>query len=168
MKLVSPRVADKDRIIKCVDLLVNDNQNFPFDVNIIRNNFDKFVKINKDNANGVNLPEGWVPGEIFMIKVNDEYIGRIALRYKLNENLELYGGHIGYGICPKFKSKGHATKALELALNIYRKRGDKKVLITCDDDNVGSKKVILNNGGVLDNTIEYYEGMKTCRYWILL
>jgi predicted acetyltransferase len=34
-------------------------------------------------------------------------------------------------------------------------------LLTCDSDNVASRKVIEANGGVLED-----EGDGTCRYWI--
>ena len=44
-----------------------------------------------------------------------------------------------------------------------------KVLVTCDDNNIGSAKVIENNGGVLENkvtNIDEYGEVVTRRYWI--
>ena len=43
----------------------------------------------------------------------------------------------------------------------------KKVLITCDKDNIASAKTIKNNDGKLENEVE--EGNEiTQRYWITL
>ena len=39
------------------------------------------------------------------------------------------------------------------------------VLVTCDKDNIGSAKVIQNNGGKLDSEIEKDEAIIQ-RYWI--
>ena len=58
---------------------------------------------------------------------------------------------------------------LALALKEAKKMGLKRVLITCDDINYGSAKVIENNGGVLENIVENNidgEIIHTRRYWI--
>lgn len=60
---------------------------------------------------------------------------------------------------------------LKLALVEAKKLGMDRVLITCDEDNYSSEKVIINNGGVLENIIEnMIEGkvIYTKRYWITL
>ena len=43
--------------------------------------------------------------------------------------------------------------------------GVTEVLITCDDDNLGSIKVIESQGGILENKVEF-EGTLKRRYWI--
>ena len=45
--------------------------------------------------------------------------------------------------------------------------GIKKVLVTCDYDNIGSEKVILKNNGIYENTIKE-EGKENFikRFWI--
>jgi len=41
------------------------------------------------------------------------------------------------------------------------------ILITCDDDNTGSWKIIEKNGGILDNKInDPRDGKLVRRYWI--
>ena len=52
-----------------------------------------------------------------------------------------------------------ATKQIEKA----DKKGNHKALVTCNVDNEASRRIILSNGGVYENTIE---GME--RYWIEL
>ena len=48
-----------------------------------------------------------------------------------------------------------------------RQLGMARVLVTCDEDNPASEKVILKNGGVPDGVYEH-DGVKTRRYWIAL
>ena len=82
-----------------------------------------------------------------------------------------YGGHIGYGIKYSKWNLGYGTKMLSLALKKAKQMGLNRILITCDEDNIGSSKVIENNGGVLENIIENsINGNKiyTKRYWISL
>jgi predicted acetyltransferase len=58
-------------------------------------------------------------------------------------------GHIGYAIVPWRQRRGYATRALALMLPVAHSVGLARVLVTCDDDNVASRKVIEANGGVL-------------------
>ena len=83
-----------------------------------------------------------------------------------------FGGNIGYGIHPKYWKQGYGTMALKLGLEKAKEIGLKdKVLITCDDDNIGSCKIIEKNGGILENKIENRdddEVFLTRRYWVKL
>ncbi len=98
---------------------------------------------------------------------NDIYCGAIALRHSLNDFLLRAGGHIGYGIRPSARKKGLATWALGAVLPTARSLGLSRVLVTCDDDNIGSARTIENNGGVLENVADTELG-RTRRYWIAL
>ena len=42
-----------------------------------------------------------------------------------------------------------------------------KILVTCDKDNIGSKKAIIANGGLFEKDIEV-DGDTIERYWIKL
>jgi predicted acetyltransferase len=56
---------------------------------------------------------------------------------------------------------------LSMALPIAKELEINKALITCDKNNAGSAKTIINNGGVLENEV-IEEGEITQRYWIEL
>ena len=77
-----------------------------------------------------------------------------------------YGGHIGDGIRPSERRKGYGTKIIELALVECKKLGINRVLIVCDKNNIGSRKAIINNGGVLENEAVREDGSIDQRYWI--
>jgi predicted acetyltransferase len=91
----------------------------------------------------------------------DEYLGRIAVRHRLTAQLREVGGHIGYDVRPSARRRGHATAMLRAALPVVRSLGINSALVTCDVDNVASRKVIERNGGVLEDQ----RGDKL-RFWV--
>lgn len=94
-------------------------------------------------------------------------VGMIDVRHSLNDFLAEYGGHIGYSVRPDERRKGCAKAMLALALKEAKKLGIERVLITCDDDNVGSARTIEANGGVFER-LTHLENEILRRYWIEL
>jgi len=110
--------------------------------------------------------KGLVPSSIYFLMDEDKKIyGAIDIRHELNDYLLQYGGHIGYGIRPSQRRKGYASQMLTLALPIVKELGISKALITCDKNNTGSAKTIMNNGGILENEVINGDEI-TQRYWI--
>jgi predicted acetyltransferase len=79
----------------------------------------------------------------------------------LNDFLLNEGGHIGYSVRPSARLRGHATRALAFALPIARGLGISRILITCNEDNAGSRATIEKNGGIYEDT---RNGKR--RYWV--
>src|SRR5512142_2814428 len=96
-------------------------------------------------------PEGYVPSTTLWWVEADEYLGRIAIRHRLTPYLREAGGHIGYDVRPSARRCGHATNMLAAALPVARSLGIESALVTCDVDNVASRKVIEKNGGILED-----------------
>ena len=110
---------------------------------------------------------GSVPETIFWLIGDGQFIGRTSLRHSLNPKLLQFGGHIGYEIRPTQRRKGYGKLILRLALEQARAIGLTRVLVTCDDTNIGSAKIIEYNGGVLENTVLLAgDSVSTRRYWI--
>ena len=106
---------------------------------------------------------------LFLLDVDRNILlGAVNIRHYLNESNMISGGHIGDGIRPSERRKGYATEMIRLALIECRKLGIEKVLMTCDKDNIGSRKSIINNGGVLENEFLNEDGQTEQRYWITL
>ncbi len=128
------------------------------------------IKTFMDNRDQSKLPSHYVPSYDFFAVDDEKLIGVIHIRVRLTDNLLRYGGHIGYGVNPKYWKMGYGTKILELALKEYKDLiEDDKILITCDDDNIGSYKIIEANGWLLENKVENEdsgEKFLTRRYWI--
>ncbi len=93
----------------------------------------------------------------------------IQVRHTLNEYLEKFAGHIGYSVRPSERRKGYATVMLSIVLPFCKDLGLEKVMISCTDQNTGSRKTILNNGGVYESTVhEPDKNVNLERYWITL
>ena len=96
-------------------------------------------------------PPGFVPGTTLWWADGREYLGRLTIRHRLTPSLLTLGGHIGYDIRPSGRRRGHATAMLAAALPVAKRLDIDPALITCNEDNVGSRKVIEANGGVLED-----------------
>ena len=118
---------------------------------------------------GVNLKPGRVPATYFWLVSGKRFLGEVCIRHELNDALRRRGGHIGYGVRSSCWNRGHGTRMLALALEEARKMGLTRVLITCDDGNLASARVIEKNGGRLQDVIWNKADGKTVltrRYWI--
>lgn len=112
--------------------------------------------------------DGHVPESTYFCldEERNVFVGAVNIRHELNDSLLQTGGHIGDGVRPSERRKGYATAMIGLALEKCKELGIERVLMTCDADNIGSKKSIMNNGGVLENTVVNDEGKDEERYWI--
>lgn len=102
-----------------------------------------------------------------LIRENDnKIVGTINVRWNLTEKMKQFGGNIGYGIRPTERRKGYNKINLYLGLLEAQKLGLDKVMLDCDDNNLGSKKTMQALGGVLERTeIDPYDGILTSVYW---
>ncbi len=120
-----------------------------------------------DGEEGVNLPEGRVPWSVRWLVRGGRIIATARLRYRLNDDLTHEGGHIGYDVRPSERGKGYATSLLGVMLNEARAIGLRRVLLTCNKDNIASARTIQKNGGILENeVISRRTGKVVQRYWI--
>lgn len=165
LRLISPTIKYKKTYIAGEKEFAKEDGKKSSEVQEMENDFKKAM----DNMYGKDkkLKRGWVPGSSYWLMDGNKYIGEVRLRHKLNAKLLREGGHIGYGIRPSKRKKGYGTKILALVLPKVKKLGIKKALVTCDDDNVGSWKIIEANGGVLKDKI-VNKGKKIRRYYIKL
>ncbi|MBV1949413.1 GNAT family N-acetyltransferase [Streptomyces sp. BV129] len=124
-------------------------------------------QLKQQSDRSVAVGEGRVHATHWWIVEGHCYLGAIDLRHYLNALLLDVGGHIGYSIRPSARRRGLATWALGAVLPEARALGLDRVLVTCDDDNVGSARSIERNGGVLEDARTTDAGIKR-RYWITL
>jgi predicted acetyltransferase len=89
------------------------------------------------------------------------YIGTVMIRHELTAALARTGGHIGYHVVPPQRRRGHARRMLADALVYCAHFGLARILVTCEQSNVASRKVIEANGGQPDGIAD-----GDLRYWI--
>jgi predicted acetyltransferase len=124
--------------------------------------FEEYARHLRDQALADSpRPDGFVPATTLWWIDGHEYLGRIAIRHRLTQDLLDYAGHIGYDIRPSARRRGHATAMLARALPVAAALGIDPVLFTCDEDNIGSRKVIESNGGRFADQ----RGIKL-RFWV--
>lgn len=136
--------------------LANEDYNGAFFLKNIINYEDTITEL--DNAsNGILSNPDYVPYTAYVFIVDNKVVGVGSLRHYLNDYLENFGGHIGYSIRPTERRKGFGKKALNLLLKEAAKKDIKKIIVTCNSDNIGSQKVIEGNNGVLVSKQELNE-----------
>ncbi|WP_067481498.1 GNAT family N-acetyltransferase [Actinomadura hibisca] len=124
--------------------------------------FARYVRdLRADALEETPRPEGRVPATSLWWVDGPEYLGRLAIRHRLTPWLLDVGGHIGYDVRPSARRRGHASAMLRASLPTVHALGIDPVLVTCDHDNVGSRKTIENCGGVLEDR----RGEKL-RFWV--
>jgi predicted acetyltransferase len=128
--------------------------------------WDRYLSELDDHRHGRNLPAGHVPGTFLVADIAGEIVGRTSVRFTLNAFLTERGGHIGYAVLPRHRRRGYATEILRQSLIIVRAAGVGRVLVTCDQDNAGSRAVIEACGGVLDSVVCPDGVRPVLRFWI--
>jgi len=131
--------------------------------------FDDMLREIAAAKDPATAPPGVLPFEDYWLMDEDVWIGLLTLRPQINEQYLHSGGHIGYVIRPSKRRSGYGTAILRLGLEKARTRGLQRVLLTCDETNLGSRKIIEANGGQLENAVAV-EGQSALklRYWINL
>lgn len=172
MELVVPSEQYKESFIKAIEEFhavesVEGRVVYDLKIEDLLSNFSSYISKLLLNAEGKDLPEGFVPQTTYWLVDNNEFIGTLHIRHTLNDHLLKEGGNIGYDIRPSKRRLGYGNKILELALSKAKEIGLTKALITCDETNIGSKKIIEGNGGIIENRIELKKGKPfKLRYWI--
>lgn len=171
LSLRTLKLDDEKSFLKFVEeFLAAGEKPTPASISLQNISFKEWLKNANDNSEGKNLAEGRVPSTLYFLFSQDEskILGSVEIRHELNDYLLKVGGNIGYGVAPSERKKGYANFMLAQSLGICRKMGMKKVLVTCNKENIGSSKTILKNSGVLENEVLTDDGFTRQRYWINL
>jgi predicted acetyltransferase len=110
---------------------------------------------------------GLVPAVTYWAVIDGNYVGRLSLRLFLNKMLSRMGGHVGYEVRPSERRKGYASELLRQAIDKARCFGLTRILVTCDETNIPSRRIIEKCGGEAIKPLDG-EGVapRKLRYWI--
>ncbi|GAA0055394.1 UNVERIFIED_CONTAM: GNAT family N-acetyltransferase [Streptococcus canis] len=138
--------------------------------------FPAFVTKSQRFGTQTDHPD-WSTSTNYYYFIGEELVARISCRWQLDKgDLAKYGGHIGYVTRPDYRGRGIMTELLGFALSHYRQRGILRVLLTANQANLASRKIIETLGGILEDIVQVpigYQvsslaGEKLARYWIML
>ncbi|OAV59200.1 GNAT family N-acetyltransferase [Enteractinococcus helveticum] len=154
---------DDENVVRALheQLLAHDG----FEFLLAQGSWDEILQTIEHEARGVNLPAGRVPADFFLVEVEGEMVGRVSIRHRLNEYLFNFGGHIGYAVAPEYRGRGYAQLILRRALDHLSTLGVDQALITCQNENLLSARVIEKCGGVLED-VRRDGDTAFRRYWI--
>ena len=169
MKLVVPSLKlESEFLVFFEDFAAKDIGNIESYL-LSRDDFSSYIQSLTDESNGINLPEGYVPcSHFWLIDDNQSILGGVRIRHNINNDfLTLEAGHIGYDIAPSFRRNGYGKEMLKLALIKAKELGLNHVLLTADEDNIASRKIIESNSGKLENIVmgKVFPN-PLARYWI--
>ena len=128
--------------------------------------FASYLALLDREKRGVGLEDWRVPHTFLAAFAGDQIVGRLSIRHRLNDALLNFGGHIGFGVIASFRRRGIGKELLQRALPLAKGLGIEQALLTCDDDNIASRRIIEGCGGVLEDTRPRPGGGVTRRYWI--
>lgn len=112
--------------------------------------YKEWLKKKYADSEQIGIKDGWkVPSTTYWLYADEKPVGFGSIRHFLTDALREAGGHIGYGIAPKYREKGYGKKILGLLLEEASCLGIDRVLVTIKLDNAASKAVALANGGVI-------------------
>ena len=169
MKLVTPSSElESEFALFYDDFLEHDIENSEHYMSGI-SEFPSYIQRLSDDVNGINLREGYVPcSHFWLVNREQKILGAIRIRHNLDSDfLLLEAGHIGYDIAPSSRNQGYGKIMLKLALEKVKELNISNALITADEDNIASRKVIEANGGEFDNiVVGKVFPWPIARYWV--
>ena len=134
------------------EILAHGEELIPFPMSFDNSDFAAFLAKLAACERGEGIPAGFLPHTTFwLVDAAGEVVAVSNLRHGLTERLRIEGGHIGYGVRPKARRRGHATEILRRTLAEARRLGIEEALVTCAKNNTGSARTILRCGGRLQS-----------------
>lgn len=96
-----------------------------------------------------------VPAYLFRMEdARGDYLGRIRLRVGWSDDVIRFAGHVGYAVEPAHRGHRYAERACRLIIPLARRHGMTHLWITCQPDNIPSRRTLERLGaecaGIID------------------
>ena len=170
-KLVRPDIAYKDSYLEALTEYHAEDKFLFNKHHVLKADFEGFVKALKSERGYPHQPfQDWVepvPETVAWLVKDDDYMGSVYIRHRLNWHLEKWGGHIHFIVRPSMRGKGFGKKILLKAIPIANYLGIEKALITVAPDNGAAIRIITACGAKFEDDLpetEQFPARKT--YWL--
>lgn len=154
LSLVAPSTRHLDELV-CAEASAG-----VLDLESVRRNTEEFLAANPQGHQRTDRMAGKVPAYHFWMRVSDaaglpiRIVGGLALRVGQNQELELYSGHIGYHVYPPARGRHYAERACRLIFPLVQRHRVKPLWITCNPDNLPSRRTCERLGGKLIDIVD--------------
>ena len=147
----APELGDEGDIAEAQRTMASEGFTFAFGY-VPGEDFSRWLELMASRRCGTNVAPGGVAATFELAIVENRIAGRLSVRHGLNDFLLNQGGHIGYCVLPTFRGRGVGKRMLRRGLEIAAAREVRRVLVTCDDDNAASRRIIEGAGGVYESS----------------
>lgn len=171
--LKEPTLMEKKEIVEMATEFNESNDEYPFEgisnlKIVIEKSYEEFLNDIKNNKNIDKINPNYA-NQITYVLIDDmgHIYGMLNLRNELKGNLINIGGNVGYAIRPSERGKGYGSLQLKLILEKANSMDLEKLLITCRENNIGSRKTMEKFIGQPDTLVDsMHPEIKEYRYWI--
>ncbi len=171
--LKEPSIENKEEIIKMCQEISQDNKEDNFEgmsnlKMVLTDGYEKWLEHNEMDKHIEDVKPEWSNATNYILIDSSGHVyGCCCLRHHLKDDLINIGGNIGYVIRPSQRGKGYGTTQLMLILNKAYELGLEEVLLTCRENNNGSKKTIEKcSYRAVEPVQSRTPGILELRYWV--
>jgi predicted acetyltransferase len=182
LELLPPQVT----LIEEVLLACRDRRTItlmPRESTVTREDLMQFIQAAPHGRQPGRSAEGRVPAYHFWMRItgpaareqstaDSTIAGGIALRIGRSRDIEMYYGHVGYHVYPPSRGHHYAERSVRLLLPLAKQHGLKEVWITCNPDNLPSRRTCERLAGDYVDIVDVPQGhplhlrgeLQKCRY----
>ena len=146
-----------------------DERYYVHEVDRRRGGFAAYIEALERIKNGTRLPRGFCPFERWWLMTPDqrEIIGVGSIRLRDTREVINLLGHVGYTVAPAYRGKGYGKALCRELLTRCWALGMHRSLITCDEENHASARIIESCGGVFEDARwDILNRKRKRRYWV--
>jgi predicted acetyltransferase len=170
-KLEKPKIEHKESYLEALKEFQAEGRYSFLDYEHVAENFEDFItKVNSGKKHLHKPYAEWVepvPETVLWLVKDNEFIGTLNVRHRLNWHLEKWGGHVNFIIRPSMRGKGFGKKLLQKAIPYIAFLGIDRALITIDPDDIAANKIVKFCGGIYEDTTDKTDKFpRRNRYWL--
>ena len=170
-KLIRPTIEFKESYLEALEEFHKEGRYLYQEISRLNADFETFIKELSTEKGYPHQPyQDWVepvPETVVWLVKDDQYIGTVDIRHRLNWHLEKWGGHVHFNIRPSMRGMGFGKKILKKAIPIINYLGIDKALITVPTDNEAAIKAIEACGGEFEDETQATDKFPAMRrYWL--